>query len=112
MEPAALTHLGVGPLQLAVLEILWKAGTGLTVTEIHERLQADRKLAYTTVLTVARNLAKRNLVTQKATKGERKHLFTPTVARDAFIAAATKEFVSTYFHGSKDDCLAVLTAVI
>lgn len=111
MDHAAPTHLGVGPLQLCVLEILWKAGTGLTVAEIHEQLQKQRPLAYTTVLTVSRNLAKRKLVTQQATKGERKHVFAPVVSRDAFITAAMKEVVSTYFAGDKAACMAALTVI-
>lgn len=111
MEPVAPTHLGVGPLQLRILEVLWKAGIGLTVTELHEALQKDRKLAYTTVLTVARNLAKRNLVTQQPVAGARKHLFTTTLTREAFLNAAMAEVVSMYFHGDKAACQAVLTVI-
>lgn len=100
MAPSTATYLDVGPLQLRVLEVMWAAGTGLTVSAIHETISAERKIAYTTVLTVARNLAKRGLVTQTSAAGARRHLFTPTQDRDTFVRGASLEFVSTYFGGS------------
>ena len=47
---------GLGELEGAVMAVLWAADGARTVREVHERLVADRVIAYTTVLTVLGNL--------------------------------------------------------
>lgn len=44
--------------------ILWSSPESLSVREVHERLAADRDLAYTTVMTVLDRLAKKGLATR------------------------------------------------
>ncbi len=69
----------LGPLQLRVMHHLWKHGT-CTVRDVHEAFSADtreKRLAYTTVLTVMRNLVKRRFLRQD-TAGKA-HQFVPLV---------------------------------
>ena len=56
-----------GELERAVLEVLWgdDAGDWLTVREVHAALEAERGLAYTTVMTVLARMAKKGLVEQR-----------------------------------------------
>lgn len=48
-----------GELEHAVMEILWSHSAPLSVRDVHDELALDRKLAYTTVLTVLDRLAKK-----------------------------------------------------
>jgi predicted transcriptional regulator len=48
------------------MEILWsQEGEGLTVREVHEALNEERTLAYTTVMTVLDRLARKGLAAQE-----------------------------------------------
>ena len=93
--------LGVGALQVGVLQALWAAKRPLTVHEIadHMNASATKPLAYTTYLTVARNLAKRGLVQQLATPGERAHQFRVLVTRAEFQACGLAAFLELFFGG-------------
>jgi predicted transcriptional regulator len=77
----------VGPLQIRVLHHLWTHGPA-TVLAVHNALMADnlsagrRTLAYTTVLTVMRNLVRRGILEQQA--AGRAHRFTPLISREAY----------------------------
>lgn len=51
-----------GELEQRVLELLWAAGRPMTVAAVHRLVQAERDLAYTTVMTVLDRLAKKDLV--------------------------------------------------
>ena len=74
----------VGPLQLRVMKYIWKNGPS-TVNQVHESLNDEpgaRKLAYTTILTVMRNLAKREILDQQS--GRRSHVFSPLVDQQTY----------------------------
>lgn len=53
-----------GELEHAVMSILWSRPDWVSVREVHERLAAERDLAYTTVMTVLDRLAKKGLATR------------------------------------------------
>lgn len=62
----------LGDLERVVMERLWDAATaaggnasGCTVREVHESIEQDRDIAYTTVMTVLDRLAKKQLVTRE-----------------------------------------------
>ncbi len=83
LDPANKPVEQVGPLQLRVLHYIWKHGPS-TVQTVMSALNGEsgsRPLAYTTFLTVMRNLARRNLLEQKKTT-QRSHLFSPAVGED------------------------------
>lgn len=61
-----------GPLESAVMDVIWRADGPLAVREVVERLNADRAapLAYTTVMTVMSRLAAKGaLARRKAGRG-------------------------------------------
>ncbi len=57
----------LGDLERVVMERLWETASteGATVREVHEALERDREIAYTTVMTVLDRLAKKNMVTRE-----------------------------------------------
>ena len=74
----------IGPLQLRVMHYIWQNGPS-TVHAVHDALNGEpgaQKLAYTTILTVMRNLARRKILNQKASG--RSHIFEPLVDEDTY----------------------------
>lgn len=59
--------LGLGPLETAVMQTLWNAGTWLMNREIHDLLDYRRPVAYTTVAAITGNLHTKGLVCRRLT---------------------------------------------
>jgi BlaI family penicillinase repressor len=92
-----------GDRELDVMGVLWDLGSG-TVSEVRGKLPAD--LAYTTVLTILRNLEAKELV--KHTAEGKAHRYYPRVARKAARRSALTRMVDKLFHGSPEQLVAQL----
>jgi predicted transcriptional regulator len=90
------------PLELECLKALWAIGEG-NVKDVREALTANRKLAYTTVMTVLDRLARRGGVTRR--KMGRSFLYSPVLSRDALRRLAVRELIDNFFDGRKEDLL-------
>ncbi len=93
----------LGDRELDIMGVLWDLGSG-TVAEVRDRLPAD--LAYTTVLTILRNLEAKDLVTHTA-EGKA-HRYVPRVARTAARRSALTRLVDKLFLGSPEQLIAQL----
>lgn len=98
MKGAAL-----GERELEVMAILWTAGSG-TVAEVRDKLSTP--LAYTTVLTILRNLQEKRIVVHEA-EG-RAHRYVPKLAQRTARKAAVDHLVETLFDGSPEKLVAHL----
>lgn len=74
----------LGDLELAVLEHLWDSDRPQTVREVHDALRTQRRLAYTTVMTVLQRLSAKDLVLQ--IRDDRAYQYVPAQSRDGLIA--------------------------
>ena len=93
----------LGDRELDVMSVLWEIGSG-TVAEVRERLRDE--LAYTTVLTVLRNLEEKGFVTHEA-EG-RAHRYAPAIAREAARRSAIARLIDKLFEGSPEQLIAQL----
>ena len=93
----------LGERELDVMGVLWSRGSG-TVTEVRAQLPAD--LAYTTVLTILRNLERKGAVTREA-EGQA-HRYVPRVARASARRSALTRLIDRMFHGAPEQLLAHL----
>src|SRR5437763_8636632 len=93
----------LGDRELDVMGVLWDLGSG-TVSEVRERLPAD--LAYTTVLTILRNLEAKDFVSHTA-EGKA-HRYVPRVARKAARRSALTRVMDKLFHGSPEQLITQL----
>ena len=83
-----------GDRELDVMGVLWESGSA-TVAEVRSRLPAD--LAYTTVLTILRNLESKGFVRHE---GEGKaHRFFPLIAQKAAGTNAVSRLIEKLFGG-------------
>jgi BlaI family penicillinase repressor len=93
----------LGDRELDVMAVLWEMGSG-TVGEVRERLPA--KLAYTTVLTILRNLEAKEFVSH--IEEGRAHRYAPQVQQKSARRSALSRLVDTLFAGSSEALLAHL----
>ena len=85
-----------------VMQVLWDHGPSV-VAEVRERLHD--KLAYTTVLTILRNLEAKGYVGHE--EEGRAHRYLPRVARDAARRSALRDLSEKLFKGLVDGALGV-----
>ena len=83
--------------ELDVMGVLWELESG-TVTEVRERLPAD--LAYTTVLTILRNLEAKGFVRHE--EEGKAHRYFPLVARRTAERSALSHLMNRLFQGSPE----------
>lgn len=93
----------LGDRELDVMAVLWQLGSG-TVAEVRDRLPAE--LAYTTVLTILRNLETKGFIAHEA-EGKA-HRYFPRVAEQAARRSALARLVDKLFRGSPEELLAQL----
>lgn len=81
----------LGDLERVVMDRVWETAVaggdgfaGVTVREVHEALEKDREIAYTTVMTVLDRLAKKDLVTRE--RDGRAWRYLPADTREALTA--------------------------
>jgi BlaI family transcriptional regulator, penicillinase repressor len=90
----------LGERELDVMTVLWAKGSG-TVTEVKEALAAS--LAYTTVLTILRNLESKGYL-RREDEG-RAHRYFPRVKQKAAQRRALRRLIDTLFLGSPEALL-------
>jgi predicted transcriptional regulator len=95
--------VSLGDRELDVMAVLWESGSG-TVGEVLERL--DAPLAYTTVLTILRNLEAKGMVSRS--EEGRAHRYFPRVEQLSAQRSALKRIVDSLFQGSPEQLLARL----
>jgi predicted transcriptional regulator len=95
-----MDDLVLGDRELDVMGVLWELGSG-TVSEVRERLPVA--LAYTTVLTILRNLEEKAFVTHEI-EG-RAHRYFPRVAKTEARTTLVGRLVDKLFHGSAEQLL-------
>lgn len=78
---------GLGELEAAVMDVLWRATEPMKVRDVLDRL--DRPLAYTTVMTVLDNLHRKQWV-ERELRGKA-YLYRPTLTREEAAARALRE---------------------
>lgn len=109
----------IGPLQLKILMVLWRQPAIKTVQSVHNHLNevadlatamgtSKSRLAYTTYLTVMRNLVRRGFLSQTKGQRDRFHTFKPLLTEQEYITKLLTHVNATVFG---DDRKAFMTAV-
>jgi len=99
----------LGHLQLRIMHHIWRNGQS-TVHDVHDALNAQpaaKQLAYTTVLTVMRNLGKKDFLDQKS-DATRSHTFSPLVDAEAYKLEMVRQIRIHLFGGDVERLLACI----
>jgi predicted transcriptional regulator len=84
-------------LELDVMKAVWRLGEA-TVRDVYEDLAAQRKIAYTTVLTMMGILEQKGYLKKNA--GERAYVYRPAQPQEQVVGNIVQEFVNRVFSGS------------
>ena len=87
------------------MKVVWSRGHA-TVRDVYEALLEERRIAYTTVMTMMNVLEKKGHLRKKA-EG-RSFLYRPTRSRHQVVGGMVREFVERVFGGSAGPLLAHL----
>lgn len=90
-------EFGIGERELDVMAVLWERGSG-TVAEVRDALPVE--LAYTTVLTILRNLESKGFVRRE--EEGRAHRYFPLVASETAGKSVLRRVIDTMFRGSPE----------
>ena len=83
--------------ELEIMHVVWELDGG-TVRQVHERLNQQRPLAYTTVMTMMNILEEKGHLTRS--KEGRAYLYTPVRPKSQVISGMVDDFVGKVFEGS------------
>jgi predicted transcriptional regulator len=83
--------------ELEILKLVWQRGQA-TVREVYQDLLKQRKIAYTTVLTMMGILERKGHL--KKIAGERAYVYSSAQPQSKVVEGMVKEFVKRVFNGS------------
>jgi BlaI family transcriptional regulator, penicillinase repressor len=83
--------------ELEILKLIWQRGQA-TVREVYQDLLKQRKIAYTTVLTMMGVLERKGHL--KKTAGDRAYVYSSAQPQSQVVEGMVKEFVKRVFNGS------------
>jgi BlaI family transcriptional regulator, penicillinase repressor len=95
-------HPTLTPQELAIMKVVWRKDVA-TVRDVHEALNEDRPVAYTTVMTMMRILEGKGYLT-KATD-EKAHVYRPAKPSQQVIGGMVCDFLDRVFDGASDALL-------
>ncbi len=95
----------LGDLQLQIMKVLWAQGEA-TVASVHEALNTERDLAYTTIATMLRKMEGRGLVHHR--HEGRTFIYFPAVAEEAVTRSMADDLLDRVFEGSLSDMVSHL----
>jgi len=84
------------------MKIVWQLGNA-TVRDVYEALLAERKIAYTTVMTMMKILEEKGHL--KKRRQDRAYLYHGAQTQNAVIRGMIREFVDRVFNGSAEPLL-------
>ncbi len=96
---------GLGWLEADVLRVVWDNGD-VTVRDVYERLRENRRIAYTTVMSVLRNLTVKGLLEQD--KSQAAYVYRPMVTDEEVARGILDTLVDKIMGGRRQPLIAYL----
>ncbi|MFJ9392345.1 BlaI/MecI/CopY family transcriptional regulator [Nocardioides sp. NPDC101246] len=83
---------GLGPLEATIMQRMWSGDAPQTVRAVHDSLAEDRKIAYTTVMTVMDNLHRKGFLGRE--RQGRAYVYSPSTTREEHTASLLGEVLA------------------
>ena len=96
---------GLGWLEADVLRVVWDTGE-VTVRDVYEQLRENRRIAYTTVMSVLRNLALKGLLEQD--KSQAAYVYRAQVTDEEVARGILDTLVDKIMGGRREALIAYL----
>src|SRR5882724_4619759 len=88
--------------ELEIMKIVWERDS-VTVRDVYEALLEQRKVAYTTVMTMMKILEQKHYL--QKTQTDRAYVYRPAQPKGQVIGAMVREFVNRVFNGAAEPLL-------
>ena len=92
-------HVTLTPQELEIMKLVWERENA-TVRDVYEALLENRKIAYTTVMTMMKILETKGYL--KKTRQDRAFLYRPTRPKNQVIGGMLREFIDRVFNGAAE----------
>jgi predicted transcriptional regulator len=106
-EATSLRRVHMGPLEVDVMETVWKLGT-CNVRDVVGRL--ERKLAYTTVMTTLDRLYKKGLLSREMT--DRAFVYSAKITREDWDRRRAGEMMAGFLTGPEESRQLLLSCLV
>src|SRR5688572_18691363 len=88
--------------ELEIMKIVWQLGEP-TVRDVYEQLREQKRVAYTTVMTIMNILEQKDYLSKK--RGDRAFTYRAVRPKNQVIKSMVREFVDRVFNGSAEPLL-------
>jgi predicted transcriptional regulator len=88
--------------ELEIMKVIWRLGP-VTVRQVYEDLLEQRRIAYTTVMTMMNILESKGFLKKRS--GEKAFVYAPAKPEKQVIRAMVREFVDRVFNGAAEPLL-------
>ena len=95
-------HATLTPQELEIMKQVWERDSA-TVRDVYEALLEQRKIAYTTVMTMMKILETKGYL--KKRRQDRAFVYRPTRPKSQVIGGMIREFIDRVFNGSAEPLL-------
>jgi BlaI family transcriptional regulator, penicillinase repressor len=92
-------HPTLTPQELEIMKLVWERESA-TVRDIYEALLENRKIAYTTVMTMMKILEAKGYL--RKTRQDRAFLYRPTKPKNQVVGGMLREFIDRVFNGAAE----------
>lgn len=94
-------------LEADIMEVVWAEGwTHFSVGDVHARLEAEREIAYTTVMTTVSRLYDKGLLERR--RDGRRYVYAPVMAKEAFLRSMARDVLDSLLEGGHEGAEALL----
>lgn len=94
----------LGELESEVMEIAWKSNESISVRSVADILQKDRKIAYTTIMTIMGRLVEKGLLKRK--ESGKAYFYQPVYSKEKFLTRITRQIIKNFFASFGDAAVA------
>jgi len=88
--------------ELEIMKVVWRLETA-TVRQVYEELLKQRRIAYTSVMTIMNILEKKGHLTRR--QEDRAYVYVPAKPQKQVIGSMVREFIQRVFNGSAEPLL-------
>ena len=95
-------HSTLTPQELEIMKLVWESDSA-TVRDVYEALLKQRKIAYTTVMTMMKILETKGYL--KKRRQDRAFVYQPVRPKNQVIGGMIREFIDRVFNGAAEPLL-------
>jgi predicted transcriptional regulator len=88
--------------ELEIMQLLWEHGP-LTVRQLNDKLNVDRRVGYTTTLKIMQIMTEKGMLIRNT--DQRSHVYTPTLQPEEVQSNVLDHVVKTVFRGSRSSLI-------